>query len=107
MRKAAAYTREAVLELAAQRFNVARSALTIRDGVIAGGGKSARYGEIVAGQDLRLTIPVTGSLTGFGGLWWRAIHRSRRLPITPSSARRWSTPSCAPRFRARPYGWAT
>lgn len=68
MRKAAAYTREAVLELAAQRFNVARSALTIRDGVIAGGGKSARYGEIVAGQDLRLTIPVTGSLTGFGGL---------------------------------------
>lgn len=68
MRKAAAYTREAVLELAAQRFGVARSALTISKGVISGGGKSARYGEIIAGQDLRLTIPVEGKLTDFRGL---------------------------------------
>ena len=67
MRKAAAYTREAVLELAALRFGVARSAVTVRDGVISGGGKTARYGEIVAGQDLRLTIPVSGELTGFLG----------------------------------------
>jgi nicotinate dehydrogenase subunit B len=68
MRKAAAYTREAVLELAAQRFGVPRSAVTVADGVISGGGKTARYGDIVAGQDLRLTIPVSGTLTGFMGL---------------------------------------
>jgi nicotinate dehydrogenase subunit B len=68
MRKAAAYTREAVLELAAARFGVPRAAVSVKDGVISGGGKQARYGEIVAGQELRLTIPVAGDLTGFGGL---------------------------------------
>ena len=68
MRKAAAYTREAVLELAAQRFGVERATITVADGIISGGGKSAHYGEIIAGQELKLVIPVTGSLTGFGGL---------------------------------------
>jgi CO/xanthine dehydrogenase Mo-binding subunit len=68
MRKAAAYTREAVLELAAQRFGVSRAAVSVADGVISGGGKSARYGEIIAGQDLHLVIPVTGTLTAIMGL---------------------------------------
>jgi len=68
LRKAAAYTREAVLELAAQKFGVAKASLTIKDGVISGGGKSARYGELVAGQNLNLTIPVSGEATAFGGL---------------------------------------
>ena len=68
MRKVAAYTREAVLELAAQRFGVARAAVSVADGVISGGGKTARYGEIIGGQELRLTIPVAGQLTGFIGL---------------------------------------
>lgn len=68
VRKAAAYTREAVLELAARRFGVPRSQVTVADGVISGGGKRASYGEIVAGQDLHLTIPVSGELTGFMGL---------------------------------------
>jgi nicotinate dehydrogenase subunit B len=68
MRKAAAYTREAVLDVAARRFGVPRNSLALADGVISGGGKSARYGELVAGQDLQLTIPVSGDLTGFGGL---------------------------------------
>lgn len=68
MRKAAAYTREAVLELAAQRFGVPRSAVSVAKGVITGGGKSATYGEIIAGQTLRLIIPTEGSLTDFRGL---------------------------------------
>lgn len=68
MRKAAAYTREAVLELAALRFGVPRSALSVTDGLISGGGKSAKYGDIVAGQDLKLTIPVAGQLTSPFGL---------------------------------------
>jgi CO/xanthine dehydrogenase Mo-binding subunit len=68
LRKAAAYTREAVLELAAQRFDVPRNEVTVADGVISAGGKQVRYGEIVAGQDLALDIPVEGELTGFGGL---------------------------------------
>jgi len=68
MRKAAAYTREAVLELAAQRFGVPRGAVSVADGVISGGGKTARYGEIVAGADLHLAIPVTGRLGDIIGL---------------------------------------
>ncbi|WP_202949174.1 molybdopterin cofactor-binding domain-containing protein [Bradyrhizobium japonicum] len=68
LRKAAAYTREAVLELAGQRFGVTRDQLSIADGVVSGGGNSVTYGQMVAGQDLRLTVPVGGELTGFGGL---------------------------------------
>jgi nicotinate dehydrogenase subunit B len=68
LRKAAAYTREAVLTLAAQKLGVPRADLTIKDGVIAGGGKSASYGEVIAGQSLDLTIPVSGEATSFGGL---------------------------------------
>jgi len=94
LRKVAAYTREAVLELAARRFGVARSAVSVADGVISGGGKRASYGEIVAGQDLALTIPVTGSLTGFMGLQvagnppfkpvsqYSIIGKSAKNPIT-------------------------
>ncbi len=68
LRKAAAYTREAVLTLAAGKLSVPREGLTIRDGVISGEGRSITFGELVAGQQLDLTIPVSGSLTGFQGL---------------------------------------
>lgn len=68
LRKAAAYTREAALELAARKFGVPRDQVTVKDGVFAGGGKTETYGKLVAGQDLQLTIPVRGELTSFGGL---------------------------------------
>ncbi len=67
LRKVAAYTREAALELAAAKLRVDRKALTITDGMISGGGRSVSYGELVRGQDFRLTIPVKGDrLTPFG-----------------------------------------
>lgn len=69
LRKAAAYTREAVLELAAKRFGVPRSGVSVANGVVSGGGQTASYAEIVAGQDLRLIIPVAGEVTGFAGLF--------------------------------------
>ena len=68
MRKVAAFTREALLELAAIRFGAAKSSLTIKDGVISGGGKSVTLGELVNGQDFKLTIPVTGELLSPFGL---------------------------------------
>ncbi|WP_129777306.1 molybdopterin cofactor-binding domain-containing protein [Peristeroidobacter soli] len=68
LRKAAAYTREAALELAARNLGVPRTQLKIANGVIAGGGKSVTYGALVAGESLQLTIPVRGNLTDFGGL---------------------------------------
>ena len=68
LRKAAAYTREAALELAAQQFGVPRAELTVADGVISGGGKSVTYGALVTGKMFQLSIPVSGKLTDFGGL---------------------------------------
>ncbi len=68
LRKVAAYTREAALELAATKLGVAKNALTIKDGVISGGGKSVNYGDLVKGQDLKLTIPVSGDLLTPRGL---------------------------------------
>lgn len=68
LRKAAAYTREAAFELAALELGVARSSLSVSDGVISGAGKSITYGALVTGKVFQLTIPVTGELTGFAGL---------------------------------------
>lgn len=68
LRKAAAYTREAALELAARELGVPRDGLSVSEGVISGGGKSVTYGALVTGKAFQLTIPVTGELTSFGGL---------------------------------------
>jgi nicotinate dehydrogenase subunit B len=68
LRKAAAYTRHAMLELASQRLGVAKDQLSTDSGFVSGGGKRMSYGEIVKDQDLKLTIPVTGELTSMFGL---------------------------------------
>jgi nicotinate dehydrogenase subunit B len=68
IRKAAAYTYQALLDLGAQRLGVPKSALSVKDGVISGGGKSMSYGDLVKGQQLKLTIPVKGDLTSVMGL---------------------------------------
>jgi CO/xanthine dehydrogenase Mo-binding subunit len=68
IRKAAAYTYQALLDLAAKRLGVLKDALTAKDGIISGAGKSIKYGELVRGQQLKLTIPVTGDLTNPMGL---------------------------------------
>ena len=68
LRKAAAYTYQAILDLAATTLGVDKSQLTVKDGVITGGGKRLTYGELVRGQELKLTIPVEGDLTTMFGL---------------------------------------
>ncbi|MGE8133644.1 molybdopterin cofactor-binding domain-containing protein [Novosphingobium subterraneum] len=68
LRKVAAYMREAALELAAGKLGVDRKALSVKDGVISGGGKAISYADLVKGQDLKLTIPVEGELTSPMGL---------------------------------------
>src|SRR5579872_1175391 len=64
IRKAAAYTHQALLDLASTRLGVAKSALSVKDGIVSGGGKSISYGDLVKGQQLKLTIPVSGDLNG-------------------------------------------
>src|SRR5438876_1136645 len=68
IRKAAAYTHQALLDLAASKLQVDKSQLSVKDGVVSGGGKKASYGELVQGQQLKLAIPVTGDLTNMMGL---------------------------------------
>jgi len=68
IRKAAAYTYQALLDLAAERLGVAKGKLTVKDGIVSGGGKSISYGDLVKGQQLKLTIPVAGDLTSIMGL---------------------------------------
>jgi CO/xanthine dehydrogenase Mo-binding subunit len=68
LRKAAAYTYQALLDLAATTLRVDKNQLTVKDGVVSGGGKSISYGELVKGQQLKLAIPVTGDLTSIFGL---------------------------------------
>lgn len=68
IRKAAAYTYQALLDLAAERFGVPKEHLSAKDGVISGGGKSISYGDLVKDQQLKLTIPVSGDLTSIFGL---------------------------------------
>ena len=68
IRKAAAYTYQALLDLASQQLGVAKTQITMKDGVASGAGKSMSYGELVKGQQLKLTIPVSGSLTSIMGL---------------------------------------
>jgi nicotinate dehydrogenase subunit B len=68
IRKAAAYVYQGLLDLASQKLGVPKSELKVNDGVVSGRGKSISYGDLVKGQQLKLTIPVTGELTSLGGL---------------------------------------
>src|SRR5437660_7548614 len=63
VRKAAAYTYQALLDLAATRLGVDKSQLSVKDGVVSGAGKSISYARLVQGQQLKLSIPVSGDLT--------------------------------------------
>ena len=68
IRKAAAYTYQALLDLASKRMGVPKDKITVKDGIVSGGGKSMSYGDLVKGQQLKLTIPVSGELTSIMGL---------------------------------------
>ncbi|HEY6384328.1 MAG TPA: molybdopterin cofactor-binding domain-containing protein [Candidatus Acidoferrum sp.] len=68
IRKAAAYTYQALLDLASERLGVPKDQLSVKDAVVSGGGKSISYGDLVKDQQLKLTIPVSGDLTSIFGL---------------------------------------
>ena len=67
LRKVSAYTRGALLGLAADRLGAPAASLVVTDGVVSGGGGSVSYVELVAQQRLELTIPVTGDLAQVSG----------------------------------------
>ena len=68
IRKAAAYTYQALLDLASERLGTPKEKLSVKDGIVSGGGKSISYGDLIKNQELKLTIPVKGDLTSIMGL---------------------------------------
>ncbi|NML87654.1 xanthine dehydrogenase family protein molybdopterin-binding subunit [Sphingobium sp. TB-6] len=58
VRKAAAYTYQALLDLGAERLGVPREKLLGEDGAFSVGGRRVTYGDLVKGRDLTLTISV-------------------------------------------------
>ena len=68
LRKVAAYTYQALLDLASKKLGVEKEKLSVKDGVISGGAKSISYGDLVKDQQFNLTIPVRGDLTSIIGL---------------------------------------
>jgi len=68
LRKAGAYVYQALLDLASAQLGVPKDQLSVKDGVVSGGGKSVSYGELVKNQKLNLTIPVKGELATIFGL---------------------------------------
>ena len=62
LRKVSAYTYQALLGLASKRLGVTAADLSVTDGVVSGGGKRVSYAELVRGQQLDLTIPISGGL---------------------------------------------
>jgi CO/xanthine dehydrogenase Mo-binding subunit len=68
IRKAAAYTYQALLDLASEKLGVQKDRLSVKDGIVSGAGKSISYGDLVKNQQLKLTIPVKGDLTSIMGL---------------------------------------
>jgi nicotinate dehydrogenase subunit B len=68
IRKAAAYTYQALLDLASEKLGVPKDKLSVKDGIVSADGKTISYGNLVKNQQLKLTIPVKGDLTSILGL---------------------------------------
>ena len=73
LRKVGAYTYQALLGLAADKLRVPVVSLTVTDGIVSGGGKSIRYGELVQDQQLDLKIPVSGTPAKVDPASWNGI----------------------------------
>src|SRR5579884_3680542 len=71
IRAAAAYAKQTLLGLAAANLGVSASALTVKSGVVSGGGRSVTYGQLLGERLFNTTLPVGniyyGSYSGNAG----------------------------------------
>jgi CO/xanthine dehydrogenase Mo-binding subunit len=63
VRAAAATARQELLRLASLSLGVPVAGLTVRAGVVAGGGRSVKYGELLGGKLFNIRMPASYSLT--------------------------------------------
>jgi nicotinate dehydrogenase subunit B len=69
VRMAAAHAKQALLALAATSLGVPASNLTVKSGVVSGGGKSVTYGQLIGGKLFNVIVPtlpssVTSNVSG-------------------------------------------
>src|SRR5204862_323180 len=57
LRAAAATARQALLGMASTSLGVPVSSLTVKDGVVSGGGKTVKYSDLIAGKSFNISIP--------------------------------------------------
>ena len=62
VRAAAAAAKSALLDLAATNLGVAKASLTVKDGVVTGGGKTVTYGALIGGKLFNVRNPVAFAL---------------------------------------------
>jgi nicotinate dehydrogenase subunit B len=74
IRRAAAAAREMLLDLAAQKWSVDRATLTLVDGKVSAGGRSAGFGELTRGEKWTRTIPSNVPLAEASA--WQAAGKS-------------------------------
>jgi nicotinate dehydrogenase subunit B len=67
IRAAAALAKQTLLGLAATQLGVAASSLTVTDGVVSGGGKTVKYGDLLGGKLFKAQLTTTTGLTATPG----------------------------------------
>jgi nicotinate dehydrogenase subunit B len=83
VRKAAAYTYQALIGLAATRLGAPASSLHVENGIVSATSntKTISYGDLVQGQHLDLTIPVTGAAMKYDESVWNGIAGMEGLTV--------------------------
>jgi nicotinate dehydrogenase subunit B len=66
VRTAAAYAKQTLLGLASTQLGVPVASLTVKSGVVAGGGKSVTYGALLGDKLFNTKMPVEGIYSGSG-----------------------------------------
>jgi CO/xanthine dehydrogenase Mo-binding subunit len=59
IRAAAAYAAQTLLGLASTQLGMPASSLSVQNGVVSGGGKSVKYGDLLGGKLFNATLPAT------------------------------------------------
>jgi nicotinate dehydrogenase subunit B len=62
VRTAAAYARQALLQLASVSLGVPVANLTVQSGIVSGGGKLVKYGDLIGDKLFNVTMPATGTI---------------------------------------------
>jgi CO/xanthine dehydrogenase Mo-binding subunit len=67
-RAAAAYAKQELLKMASANLGVSVASLSVKDGVVSGGGKTVTYGQLIGGKNFNYTMPTPATAGQFGSV---------------------------------------